>query len=1001
MVVARQSTARTVIVGPVLDSTGVAVTDGVVGDFKIAKNGGAPAALNGSATLTHRNTGHYSLALTASDLDTVGQAEIVIDDTTNACPVKEITVIEEAVYDAFYAASALGYVANAPVNVAQFGGSNGTFSSGRPEVNTTHVSGTSQTAKDIGGAVPAAAAGASGGLLISGSNSGTTTLAALTVSGATTLTGNVSMAAGLNITQSSSNTSALVITGNGTGHGAILTSGSGATGNGLTLLAASTNGHGLKSTGTGTGDGAELTAGASGADLDANLVGTITGNITGDITGTLSTVTTLTNLPAITANWLTAAGTAADFGTEVGTAVWASGTRTLTSLSGLTVDTVTTVTNNVNAVLANTAHGGTSATLRLGSSGATPALYATNSGGNAVVFQSSVSGGIGLYCLSSGADGMGIFAEGSASGGIGVVLSGTVDGLLISQMTVTTNLIAWNPAWDAEVQSEVTDALNAYDPPTRTEATSDKDEILAAIATVDTNVDSILADTGTDGVVVAAGSKTGYTLTTADKQALIELYFTFDATATYGTADAGSLVKQIADNAGGSSLTAGEIADAVWEEALGDHSSTSGSTAEALAAAGGAGDPWITPLPGSYTSGQAGHTVGTFLNASVSSRATQTSVDTIDDLLDTEIPALTSELAKVPKSDGTVTWNATALASIQTECNDALIANNLDHLLLSAVDTNFATTVHANSVIGHLADNGAGFDRTTDSLEAIRDRGDAAWVTATGFSTHSAADVWAVTTRLLTAGTNIVLAKGSGVTGFTDLNATQVENAVWDALKSNHTTADTFGDYLDDEITSRMATFSLPANFSDLAITASTGRVTAGTVSDKTGYSISGTTTTLDALQTALNSTHGAGSWATATGFSTHTAADVWGVGTRTLTSLAGLTVDTVTTVTTTTNLTNLPAITTGWLTAAGVHAGAANKIADHNHRRTQANVEASSDGDTLSLGSLYGFIQMAQESSTEASAGFLTVYRTDGTTSLGTKQLSTDGDAEPITRIQ
>ncbi len=49
------------------------------------------------------------------------------------------------------------------------------------------VAGTTQTAKDIGGAVPAVAAGASGGLLISGSNSGTTTLGALTVTGATTL----------------------------------------------------------------------------------------------------------------------------------------------------------------------------------------------------------------------------------------------------------------------------------------------------------------------------------------------------------------------------------------------------------------------------------------------------------------------------------------------------------------------------------------------------------------------------------------------------------------------------------------------------------------------------------------------------------------------------------------------------------------------------------------------------------------------------------------------
>lgn len=109
MIIARQSTARTVTVGPVLDAGGVAVTNGVVGDFKIAKNGGAPAALNGSATLTHRNTGHYSLALTSSDLDTVGQAEIVIDDTVNACPMKEITVVEEAVYDALFAASAAGY----------------------------------------------------------------------------------------------------------------------------------------------------------------------------------------------------------------------------------------------------------------------------------------------------------------------------------------------------------------------------------------------------------------------------------------------------------------------------------------------------------------------------------------------------------------------------------------------------------------------------------------------------------------------------------------------------------------------------------------------------------------------------------------------------------------------------------------------------------------------------------------------------------------------------
>lgn len=38
--------------------------------------------------------------------------------------------------------------------------------------------------------------------------------------------------------------------------------------------------------------------------------------------GTITTTTNLTNLPSIPANWLTAAGTAADFGAEMATAVW-------------------------------------------------------------------------------------------------------------------------------------------------------------------------------------------------------------------------------------------------------------------------------------------------------------------------------------------------------------------------------------------------------------------------------------------------------------------------------------------------------------------------------------------------------------------------------------------------------------------------------------------------------------------------------------------------------
>lgn len=55
-------------------------------------------------------------------------------------------------------------------------------------------------------------------------------------------------------------------------------------------------------------------------------------NTTNITAGIITTTTNLTNLPSIPANWLTATGTAADFGTEVSTAVWA---KTLTELAAV------------------------------------------------------------------------------------------------------------------------------------------------------------------------------------------------------------------------------------------------------------------------------------------------------------------------------------------------------------------------------------------------------------------------------------------------------------------------------------------------------------------------------------------------------------------------------------------------------------------------------------------------------------------------------------------
>lgn len=108
--------------------------------------------------------------------------------------------------------------------------------------------------------------------------------------------------------------------------------------------------------------------------------------------------------------------------------------------------------------------------------------------------------------------------------------------------------IPWNASWDAEVQSEVADAL-------------------AAFWTTPATLVDLIWDEPTSGHTTAG--TTGLALTSA------------------------------------SAPTAAAVADAVWDEALSGHLSA-GSTGEALNAAGAAGDPWTTTLPGAYTGSQAG-----------------------------------------------------------------------------------------------------------------------------------------------------------------------------------------------------------------------------------------------------------------------------------------------------------------------------------------------------------------------------------------------------------
>lgn len=273
----------------------------------------------------------------------------------------------------------------------------------------------------------------------------------------------------------------------------------------------------------------------------------------------------------------------------------------------------------------------------------------------------------------------------------------------------------WNATALASIQSEATGALNAYDPPTKAEVDT---------AVLNVSVDEIQAS------------------------ALADLFNT-DSGTTYAAAVAGSPVKEIADNAGGAALTEAGIADAVWDEAIAGHLGA-GSTGAALNAAGSAGDPWSTAIPGAYGAGTAGKILGDNINAPIAT--VQTSVNDIPTVAEFEARTL-------PSADYVVVGDT--LAGVTT-------ATNLTNLPAAAALEATLTAM-----------KGATFSGATDSLEALRDRGDAAWITATGFATPTN-----ITAGTITTVTNLTNAPTNG-----DLTATMKTSVTTAATAATPTAA--------------------------------------------------------------------------------------------------------------------------------------------------------------------------------------------------------------------
>lgn len=106
----RQSTSQVVRFGPFLDSTdGVTAETALTiaqADMQLSKDGGAFAQKNASGNATHDTAGWYSTTLNATDTNTVGELILQVAES-GALPVwHRWYVVEEAIYDKIYAASA-------------------------------------------------------------------------------------------------------------------------------------------------------------------------------------------------------------------------------------------------------------------------------------------------------------------------------------------------------------------------------------------------------------------------------------------------------------------------------------------------------------------------------------------------------------------------------------------------------------------------------------------------------------------------------------------------------------------------------------------------------------------------------------------------------------------------------------------------------------------------------------------------------------------------------
>ena len=291
-------------------------------------------------------------------------------------------------------------------------------------------------------------------------------------------------------------------------------------------------------------------------------------------------------------------------------------------------------------------------------------------------------------------------------------------------------------------------------------------------------------------------------------------------------------------------LTAAQIATGVWQDSTAGDFTTANSIGKSLY--------------NSFTAGTSVFTVAALANAPVTAAGPSAAT-----------------IATAVWTDTTASDFTTALSVGKSVMNGVTLGTGLTVARVTLTDT--LTTYTGNTV--QTGDSFARIGATGSGLSSLAPASTAlSTVTWTGTLATN------IGTTNTTVASNLDAAVSSR--GTSTLTQTQVTGGAYSVQSASCVLGDARIANLDGTVTSRMATYTQPtgflaANFTtgipisgDLSATMKTSVTTAATAATPV-VTISGVISTLSALNTSLSSTHGAGSWATATGFSTLVAADI------------------------------------------------------------------------------------------------------------------------------